>query len=190
MLRSAPLIAWVTLFTVSVVPSRADWLQLSTGDAIKGELLEMSLQQVKFRHEVLGEITIPRDRVHAIVFGEFQGGKRIMADGSKAEPETPQEVIDRLVNPEFDTQAVQALEKGAKRQSTPQDAVEQLRREGIDSRLTDQLHLMLPEESGAIWHLTWASDSVRLTAACSNGVIVTWNLDHVRRQLGELGLDW
>ena len=54
----------------------------------------------------------------------------------------------------------------------------------------EELHLMLPEESGAIWHLTWASDSVRLTAACSNGVIVTWNLDHVRRQLGELGLDW
>jgi len=144
MIRAVPVTALLILFTVSVIPARADWLHLSSGDAIKGKLIEMSPQQVKFRHEVLGEITIPRDRVHAIVLGEFQGGERIMADGSKAEPETPQEVIDRLVNPEFDAKAVQKLERGAKRQSTPQDAVEQLRREGIDPQLTDQLHLMLP----------------------------------------------
>jgi len=130
--------------TFLTLPVRADWLQLSNGDTFQGELMEMSLKEVKLKHEILGEITIPRDRVHAIVLGDFQAGKRVMADGTEAEPETPEEVIDRLVNPDFDSKAVQKLEQGAKRQKTPYDAVEQLRREGIDTKLTDSLHLMLP----------------------------------------------
>ena len=54
----------------------------------------------------------------------------------------------------------------------------------------EKLRLALPEESESIWRLTWASDSVRLTASCASGVIVTWDLSQVRRRLEELGLDW
>lgn len=77
---------------------RADRLQLSNGDEIEGELLEMSREQVTFRHPILGTFTIQRNQVHAIELGEQRGGNRIMADGTKAPPETPEEVIDRLVN--------------------------------------------------------------------------------------------
>ncbi len=126
------------------VTVRGDRLQLSNGDEIEGELLEMSGDQVKFRHPILGTFTIPRYQIHAIELGQERGGNRIMSDGSEAPPETPEEVIDRLVNPDLNAAAVKQLEKGSKRHPTPQDVVEQLRKEGVDAKMMSQLHAMLP----------------------------------------------
>lgn len=123
---------------------RADRLQLSNGDEIEGELLEVSESIIRFRHPVLGTFTVPRQQVHAIELGKERGGNRIMADGSEAPPETPEEVIDRLVNPQVTPDAVKKLEKGAMKHATPEGAVEQLRREGVDSKMMGQLHGMLP----------------------------------------------
>lgn len=123
---------------------RADRLQLANGDEIEGELLEMSGGKVKFRHPILGEFSVPRSQVHAVELGKERGGKRMMADGTEAPPETPEEVIDRLVNPAVDKNAVKKLEQNAKRHATPEDAVEQLRREGVDAKMMSQLHGMLP----------------------------------------------
>ena len=135
----------VALLLIFCLPSaEADRLQLANGDEIQGELLELSNGNVKFRHEILGEFTIPRSEVHAIELGQERGGDRILADGTEAGPETPEEVIDRLINPELDADAVKKLEKGAKRQATPQDAVKQLRREGVDAKTMNQLHGLLP----------------------------------------------
>tara|TARA_R110002049_G_scaffold72490_6_gene187406 strand:- start:98777 stop:99646 length:870 start_codon:yes stop_codon:yes gene_type:complete len=133
------------MLVVTPMPlATADRLQLSNGDEIQGDLLEFSDGQIRFRHTILGEFNIPRGEVHAIELGPKRGGKRLMADGTPAGPETPEEVIDRLVNPELDTDAVKDLEKGAKRVATPQDAVEQLRREGVDGKTMGQLHNLLP----------------------------------------------
>ena len=134
----------VLLMTLSLHESAADRLQLSNGDEINGELLEFSGDTIKFRHAILGEFSVPRKQVHAIELGEKRGGNRIMADGTEAGPETPEEVIDRLVNPEFDRAAVKKLGKGAKQHATPQDAVDQLRREGVDAKTMGQLHSLLP----------------------------------------------
>lgn len=123
---------------------RADRLQLSNGDEIEGELLEMSGDQVKFRHPILGTFTIPRQQVHAIELGEQRGGNRLLADGTTAPPETAEEVIDRLVNPDLNRAAVKEAEKGSQRHATPQDAVEQLRNEGVDAKRMSQLHSMVP----------------------------------------------
>ncbi|TWU48699.1 hypothetical protein Poly51_46000 [Rubripirellula tenax] len=122
----------------------ADRLQLSNGDEIEGDVIEMTREHVKFRHKVIGEITVPRHQVHAIELGEKRGGKRIMADGTEAAPESPEEVIDRLVNPELNKKKIRELEKGAKRHATAEDAVEELRRVGVDSKMMNQLHGMLP----------------------------------------------
>ena len=123
---------------------QADRLQLANGDEIEGELLEMSGDQVKFRHSVLGTFTVPRHLIHAVELGKNRGGKRIMADGTEAPPETPEEVVDRLVNPELNRSAIKHLEKGSERHATPQDAVEQLRRDGVDTKMMDMLHGLLP----------------------------------------------
>ncbi|NND99203.1 MAG: hypothetical protein HKN47_17940 [Pirellulaceae bacterium] len=124
--------------------AQADRLQLSNGDEIEGKLLEMSGGTIKFKHPVLGEFTLPRAQVHAIELGEHRGGKRIMSDGTEAPPETPEEVIDRLVNPAVDKNAVKKLEKGAKHHDTAEGVIEQLRREGVDGKTMNQLHGMLP----------------------------------------------
>ncbi len=133
----------VVLLSLPLTAS-ADRLQLANGDEIEGELLEMSGDQVKFRHPILGTFTIPRNQIHAIELGQERGGNRIMADGSEAPPETPEEVIDRLVNPDLNPGAIKKLEKGSKHHATPQDAVEQLRQEGVDAKMMSQLHAMLP----------------------------------------------
>ncbi len=133
-------------FMILITPTAlwADRLQLANGDEIEGELLEVSGGQIKFRHPVLGTFSVPRNQVHAIELGKQRGGNRIMADGTEAPPETPEEVIDRLVNPEMTPAKVKQLEKGAERHDTPQGAVEQLRREGVNAQMMGGLHGMLP----------------------------------------------
>ncbi len=139
------LFAFVSLFgCFGVSTLHADRLQLANGDEVEGELLEMSGGNVKFRHPVLGEFTVPRTQVHAIELGKQRGGNRLMADGTEAPPETPEEVIDRLVNPELDRNAIRKLEKGKKRHQTAEGAIEQLIREGVDAKMMSQLHGMLP----------------------------------------------
>ena len=133
-------------FMILITPTAlwADRLQLANGDEIEGELLEVSGGQIKFRHPVLGTFSVPRNQVHAIELGKQRGRNRIMADGTEAPPETPEEVIDRLVNPEMTPAKVKQLEKGAERHDTPQGAVEQLRREGVNAQMMGGLHGMLP----------------------------------------------
>lgn len=133
----------LVLLSVPMI-ARGDRLQLANGDEIEGELLEMSGDTVKFRHAILGTFTVPRHQIHAIELGKQRGAERIMADGTPAPAETPEEVIDRLVNPDVNPAAIKQLEKGRKRHSTPQGAIEQLRREGVDAKMMGQLHAMLP----------------------------------------------
>ncbi len=125
---------------------QAEIIQLNNGDVIQADLLQVTEKTLRIRHEIFGELEIPRARVRAIVMADPKSGKskKIKPDGTEAEQETPKEIIDRLVNKDFGPKAVKELEKDAKRQSTPQDAVEQLRREGLDPNLQRSLHLLLP----------------------------------------------
>lgn len=136
--------AMLVVFSVALPKVHAELIQLDSGETIQGEVLKITRTHLQLRHEIFGEIEIPRDRVHSIILGDPKTGKIIKPDGSDAKPETPAEVIDRLANKDFGPQAIERLEKGAKRQPIPEDAVEQLRREGVDPQLTDRLHLMLP----------------------------------------------
>ena len=123
---------------------RADRLQLANGDEIEGQMLEMSDGEVKFKHSILGTFTIPRAKIHAIELGDQRGGKRIMADGSKADAETPEEIVKRLVNPDLNRAKVKEIAKGAKQHGTPDAAIEQLRREGVSGGTMQMLQAMLP----------------------------------------------
>lgn len=143
-IATATLIAFVAVSLASTTPVGADVIQLDNGDTIHGRLIQVTEKQLKLHHEILGEVDIPRARVHAIVLGDPKTGKVVKPDGTEPEQETPKDVIDRLVNKDFDPKAVEKMQKGAKRQPTPEDVVEQLRREGVDPALKDRLHLMLP----------------------------------------------
>ncbi len=125
---------------------RAEIIELENGDIIQAELLQVTEKTLRIRHEIFGEVDIPRARVHAIVMRDPKSGntKKLKPDGSEAEQETPKQIIDRLVNKDFGPRSIKELEQGAKRQMTPRDAVEQLRREGVDPELKRSLHMMLP----------------------------------------------
>lgn len=147
MFRQTTLIIAIFVSTSLIGNSaQAEIIELHNGDIIQADLLQVTEKTLRIRHEVFGEVDIPRAKVHAIVMGDRKSpnAKKIKPDGSDAKQETPKEIIDRLVNKDFGPKAVKELEKDAKRQQTPQDAVEQLRREGIDPDLQRSLHLMLP----------------------------------------------
>ncbi len=55
---------------------------------------------------------------------------------------------------------------------------------------TGKLLVTLPDEPGVIWCLAWSAKSTSLAVSRSNGSIAVWDLPEVRRQLGELGLQW
>ena len=122
----------------------ADRLQLSNGDEIEGKLIETSEKEIRFRHEILGEIVLPRDRVHAIELGLKRGGKRIMADGSPAGAETPEQIVDRLVNPDVTPNSVKKLGKNQHQHRSADAAIAELRIKGVDDQTMNQLHGMLP----------------------------------------------
>ena len=48
----------------------------------------------------------------------------------------------------------------------------------------------LPDEAGVVWCFAWSPRSDHLAVSRSNGSIAVWDLPEVRRQLGELGLQW
>lgn len=144
MFRIAAIAVLVALPFFNPWNAHAEVIHLDSGESIEGELLEMKGGIIKVRHEILGDIELPRNRVRAIIVGDPVTGKAITPDGKDVKPETPKEVIERMTNPNFGPGKVKDLERGAKRLPTPQDVVEQLRREGVDPVLKDQLHMMLP----------------------------------------------
>ena len=144
------------ILSISFTPRTicADVIELQGGDIIHADVIKITTDVLTIRHKIFGEVDIPRDQIRGIVLGKTKPGARAIAGGdpnrgagakdSEQKQETPKEVIDRLVNKEFGPKAVEKLERGTIRQPTAEDAVEQLRIEGVDPKLRSSLHLMLP----------------------------------------------
>jgi WD40 repeat protein len=49
--------------------------------------------------------------------------------------------------------------------------------------------LVLPETRNSIWSLAWKPGQNRLAVGTSDGELVIWDLDKVRSNLVDLGLD-
>src|SRR5271165_7387533 len=49
---------------------RADWIELSNNDVVRGQVVSVDGQKVKLKSANFGEMTIPRDKVRVIGFGE------------------------------------------------------------------------------------------------------------------------
>lgn len=142
----------------------ADTLELTNGDTLTGKVVAMDDKTVKIQNEILGEITAPRDKVAAVILGDRTGqsAPAASARNPQAQPdraagrasrpkdwwrkygETPEEIVENLAPREFDPATLEEMEKSAERHSTPEEAVEQLRREGVPPGLKDQLQLLLP----------------------------------------------
>ena len=53
-----------------IAAARADWVELSNNDVVRGQVVSLDGQQVKLKSVNFGEMTIPRDKVKLIGFGE------------------------------------------------------------------------------------------------------------------------
>jgi hypothetical protein len=70
MKTSARLATWVTCLLMFIaVAARADQLQMLNGDRYTGKILSMSSNSIVLESDVLGKLTLPRNRVSTVMFG-------------------------------------------------------------------------------------------------------------------------
>ncbi|MBW3599445.1 MAG: hypothetical protein KY475_19510, partial [Planctomycetes bacterium] len=159
MKRICATIAAFTMLAFSPALVSGDTLELANGDTLTGKVIAMDDNTVKIQNEILGEISIPRDKVAAVILGDRparpprvspQGERGADAEDGRPEGwwrkygETPEEIVENLAPKDFGPRRLQDLEGNGERFGTPEEAVEQLRREGVPLGLKEQLQLLLP----------------------------------------------
>lgn len=148
-LRNSLLSVFTVLGFLIVSPLNADVIQLDNGDTLNCKILSVTAKEVTIESDALGKVTLPREKVTAIVLGDsLPKDKPKKPAGAKAadgkEGETPLEIIERLAPKDFGPKAVADLEKNAVPAANPDDVIDQLRREGVDPALREALQLRLP----------------------------------------------
>jgi hypothetical protein len=66
----APTLGFLILLGPGIAAARADWVELSNNDVVRGQVVSLDGQKVKLKSINFGEMTIPRDKVKLIGFGE------------------------------------------------------------------------------------------------------------------------
>lgn len=61
--------ALACLLAVAVPPLRADQLQMQNGDRYAGKVVSMSSNSIVIQSDLLGTVTVPRDKVASLTFG-------------------------------------------------------------------------------------------------------------------------
>ena len=112
----------------------ADVVELSNGDTLSGKVIAVDEKTVKIQNDVLGEITLPREKVAALILGERPRGRvapkvkpgaegeERPADWWRKYGETPEEIVENLAPKDFGPGRVEQLERGAPRYGTPEEA--------------------------------------------------------------------
>jgi hypothetical protein len=66
--RSLPAVCAICFFTLSAAGLRADELQMQNGDRYLGKILSVSSNSVTLQSDVLGKLTLPRNKVSVVMF--------------------------------------------------------------------------------------------------------------------------
>jgi hypothetical protein len=67
---SVATLGFLILLGLGTAAARADWVELSNNDIVRGQVVSLDGQKVKLKSANFGEMTIPRDKVKLIGFGE------------------------------------------------------------------------------------------------------------------------
>jgi hypothetical protein len=67
---SIPALGFLIVLGPGIAAARADWVELSNNDIVRGQVVSLDGQKVKLKSANFGEMTIPRDKVKVIGFGE------------------------------------------------------------------------------------------------------------------------
>ncbi len=144
------------LLCILVIHAQAeDVIRLNNGDTLRGKILQVGRDKIEFESSSLGKLELDRKKVAAIVFDAFQpapaAGKTAPAGNKPAAPEQggdPDESVQKLIRdlaPEkFGPRELKELERGAKRNKTPEDVVKQLRTEGIAPGTVESIQAGIP----------------------------------------------
>jgi hypothetical protein len=116
------------LAAVSTLSARADTLQLVNGDRYQGTILSVNQSNVEFQSEILGPITLSRDKVAGMGFGKS---------------EIPKAATNAVTSPAVLAPGPSLIMQGTNRldsdtASAPGDSVlRQMRQDGIDPGLVN-----------------------------------------------------
>jgi hypothetical protein len=127
------------------VQADADTIQLDNGDTLHGKLLSINENELKIQSDIHGTLSIDRKRVVGVILEDTkQPASKTAASNKPASTESPADIVRRLAPKNFNPQALAELESRNALPATPEDVITQLRNEGVDPALMNELQLRLP----------------------------------------------
>jgi hypothetical protein len=79
-MKTAARIAWVTcVLMVGAASLRADQLQMLNGDRYTGKILSMTSNSVVMESDVLGKLSLPRNKISLVMFGTATNAAPVVA---------------------------------------------------------------------------------------------------------------
>ena len=97
-----------------VLPAAADSVQLANGDVLSGRVLSLDDKHLRLESESLGQVTIPRAKIRAITLGDAKPAAAASAPAAR------------------------------KGETSPEEALKQLKTTGVNPKDLKELHQMLP----------------------------------------------
>lgn len=149
MFRSLMLPLLAASLLAAVAPVRADTVYLVNGDTIRGEVLSLDAKELKLKGELLGTLTIPRDKIGAIALGDRPLPGGAAPKDAAAGGESSASVKDQLQSSGIDPQQFRAAERLAPgampaQPGSAEEAIGQLRAQGIDPSVKKQIEQAFP----------------------------------------------
>lgn len=159
--RRAIVIVAVFLLSAPALLLRADTIELVNGDVINGEVVSLNDKEVKVKSDVLGELSINREKVIGISFGDAKSRRARVAPAAPARNiktpasnSTADAVLKELrskgidpakLNETFSKLGISVPSiKSPDRSAGNEDVIKQLRTKGIDKRTVDELKVKIP----------------------------------------------
>jgi hypothetical protein len=84
-----PVILWAICILASVPLLRADQLQMQNGDHYEGKVLSMTEESIVFQSDVLGKVTLPRNKVSQMTFGSAAAPNAAQTTTAAPTPSAP-----------------------------------------------------------------------------------------------------
>ncbi len=139
----------------------ADSIQLVNGDHLNGKVISLNDKEVKLKSDVLGEISIQREKVLGITFGDQKSppvrtaapastsGTPSVADSIlkefKANGVDPSQLNDLLEKAGVEQPGgISGARSDKARGDSPDDVLDQLRSGGVDKEMVKELKVKLP----------------------------------------------
>lgn len=127
---SATVVLSMAALMVCAFPVRADLLQLVNGDHYRGTVISMNSSNIEFLSEIQGRVSLPRNKVAGITFHEV-----VVKPSVTAKPAAPTVAAPLIVSGTNAPNTVTPPAPG----STADAVVQQLRQQGLDPKLIDQV---------------------------------------------------